>query len=971
MKKGFLLTLLMALVGIFTVQAVSVTINVDHANNVIVQTNSGYGQTLDLSDGQNSFDLTADDSPLIIKAAEGAEIVSAKQDGNDLYLSGDGFYRAGIGTVATSIEITTSGSGSGGGGDVAKNVNIGFFVSGEGMTGKPFKVYYEKGAEWVEPETSMGMSVIPEKANIKIVPELAYEIVGCSVTGSDVTIDGTWDEDGAYLFENNVPDYYRVAVEMKLKATAIRFSITVDYAQNVDCFLESQRQEGAKWQHLKLTDNAKTEFVMDASQNPLEFQPATGAEIVKLLNNGKELQPIGWEGAGGWVYEVKDGDEFVCTTKGAPTDVLIEAPEGNAPLESYFFRRADGSVEALSGMSATLTGNLGEKIMVSARPGSTLTSVIGSNGGKTDYMTYLMVVNGATEGTSAKYQIYGTRDVKAGTVALNVDDVTRVSVLQEGGRGDALTLQNGKNELKLTEFKNSLAISSTDGYQIVSVTVNGDDAVVNPNGYYLVEAKDQDYIEVKSRKNPIDATLKFNFNEGADISWLQAVSEGLPVELSNPMTVKSYTTLKFTATDGYVIEKFECPTAGVMVLNAPDPEVYEFTISTADVTEAVINVEMKEIEASEGNSIVIPNGEPLLVSFWEMNENDEWVKDLKNNGVNEVKTGNKVRVYCKDSQSEFLYVKVNGEEIEIVPNAMGKKREAYVTVTGRTVIDAKIYTPCQAYTNPTHDSKKHIVAGNVYIEVDGEKFTNVDVLEGQTIKLVAEPSKGYIFDHYEMFYTLTSPDEGIKLEGDTYTFTEADVKQNFILFKGVFNEDPENKAYVVRGTTAWLVDETGTPVTTTSGALGDVVIVLNEAGDYVSEQVVFAGETVHLGIAAKTDEIAEQYEVYGFCLLEGFPTAIIPTEYVVKAEDADGEDVIWVSGLMCKKGAGVDGVESDAASLFYDSSSMTLSSSDEIRVFNVNGQLVIYSEENEVSVAGLEEGVYVAVSGGKTIKFVK
>ncbi len=967
MKKEFLLTLLMTFVGIFTVQATSVVIDVDHANNVIVQTNSGYGQTLELQDGMNRFDLNDQtDNPILINATEGAKIESVTQDGDiNITPGGDGHYRVGFATAGTMIKIVTSGNGSGGGGgDVVKNVNISFSVSGEGITGKPFTVYYEKDSEWVKPETSYGMSVIPENANIKIVPERAFDIVGCSVPGSNVTIEGTLNDDGSYVFINNVPDYYNVKVEMKMKDSAIRFSITADYAANLSCFLENQRL--GNWEVLTVYDNVKTDFVIVAEQNPLEFMAAEGADIVKVIKNGVEQQPIGWEGAGGYVFEVQDGDEFVVTTKGAPTDILLEAAENNAPLQSYFFRRADGSVLDLSGMSATFRGNLGETIRVSARPGTELSYVIGSNGGKTNMLDNLMVVAGV-EGP-AKYQIYGTRNVNG--VVLSVDDAGRVSVVQEGGRGDALTLQNGKNEFSLADIRNALAISSTDGNQIVSVSVNGDDVVVSPNGYYLVEAEEGDWIEVKSRKNPIDVTLKYAFNEGADITWLQAVSEGQPVSLGNPMTVKSYTTLEFSAADGYVLESLSCATPGVTVLPVPDAGKYELTVATADVTEAEISVVMKEIEASEGNSIVIPNGESLFVKFWEMTPDDVFVKELDNNRVNEVKTGNLIRVYCKDSQSEFVYVKANGENVELIRNEAGLARTAYITVTGRTVIDTKIGTPCQAYTDPTRDTKKHIVSGNVYIVVDGEKYTKVNVSAGQTIKLVAEPEPGYIFDHYEMFFTATAPDNGIVIEGDTYTFSETDVQENFILFKGVFTEDWNNKVYVLRGSTAWMVDENGNPVTETSSALGNVLFV-DKDGEYVPELTAFAGETVHLEIATNSEEIYNKYEVYGFCLMAGFPTAIIPADYVVNAEDADSEDVIWISGLMRLRDTGVESVGSDEGNFFYDSSRMTVSSPEGIRIFTVNGQLVISSDESEVSVAGLENGVYVAVSGGRTIKFVK
>ena len=144
MKKSHLLTLLLTFVGIFTTQATSVAIDVDKASNVIVQTSSGYGQTLSLEDGMNRFDLDEqNDIPLLISAAQGAEIVEVTKNGTEtVSKSGDGNYRVGF-SGPTMIKITTNGSGSGGG-EISKDITMDFFASGEGVTGKPFKVYYQK-----------------------------------------------------------------------------------------------------------------------------------------------------------------------------------------------------------------------------------------------------------------------------------------------------------------------------------------------------------------------------------------------------------------------------------------------------------------------------------------------------------------------------------------------------------------------------------------------------------------------------------------------------------------------------------------------------------------------------------------------------------------------------------------------------------------------------------------------------------
>ncbi len=134
MKKHFLLSFLMTLVGIFTMQATNVIINVDKAANVIVSTNSGYGKTLDLVDGINVLDLSdADDSPLLIKAAQGAEITSVVKNESETLSPVAGEYTVRFYNVSVKIDIETTGEG--GGSDIVKDITMNFRASGEGVTG--------------------------------------------------------------------------------------------------------------------------------------------------------------------------------------------------------------------------------------------------------------------------------------------------------------------------------------------------------------------------------------------------------------------------------------------------------------------------------------------------------------------------------------------------------------------------------------------------------------------------------------------------------------------------------------------------------------------------------------------------------------------------------------------------------------------------------------------------------------------
>lgn len=118
MKKNSFLIVILLLANIFSASAkierafsadglCNVKIEVDKGSNVIVTTIAGNGTRLTLTDGVNDVQLNnEEDNPLLIEAAEGAEIVSCKVNGNDGNFSGDGKLRVGI-TEGLRIEITT------------------------------------------------------------------------------------------------------------------------------------------------------------------------------------------------------------------------------------------------------------------------------------------------------------------------------------------------------------------------------------------------------------------------------------------------------------------------------------------------------------------------------------------------------------------------------------------------------------------------------------------------------------------------------------------------------------------------------------------------------------------------------------------------------------------------------------------------------------------------------------------------
>lgn len=968
MKKSLLLTLLMALVGIFAAHADNVMINVDNAANVIVTT--GSGDPVDLIDGMNRVPLDASQNPLTIAPADGATIVSVTKNESDvLNPSGDGKYRVGIENM--KLDIVTSGGQA-----VQKDIQIGFMAMGSGIAGNPYKILYQKDNEWVAASQGSFTYTIPSGALVKIVPDKFYGVTG--VTSYINQVNGTLNADGSYTFTatdamNNDYLYVSMAPDPKAK----KFKLTIDYLDNAECLFEFQR-DGTPYQKVAPQyNNVAAEIMFEDAMNPLEIKPVEGGKIVQVLRNGEVALATGWGGSNGYVFEVEDGDEFVVSTQGPEADIALTVPDGYVDLKYFYFTKSDGTVLNVSGTSATIKGNVGEIINVSPRPGSKLSFLGRTNGGvvTNNYNNgtgTITVTKGADGENPAQIQVCGSRTVTG--VTINVDNASRVKVLQANGRGDELTLVNGDNNFILANLQNALAITTTDGNEITAVEVNGYPVTVSPDGYFKVEAAESDYITIKSRKNAIDATLKFTFSEGADASWLRATSNGLDVVVSTPMTVRSYTTLIFEAAPGYVLQGMEPVgvTPGLMVMEEVSGTArYSVRFGSADLAEATLNVTMKEMEPAEGNSIVIANGDPLFFKYWETTENrfssETFVKTLSNNTVNEVKTGNWVRVYLTDTESVFTSIKVNGQPIELAQEEGKASRTQWVQINGRTVIDPAMATPTLAYTNPTFDDVKHAQAGNVYFEVDGQKVSQTYVQAGTVLKLIAEPADGYIFKNFEL-YTVEDTDitGGTAIDGDTYTVKESDLKDNYLLFKGVFTEDENNKSYVLRGSSAWIVDADGKFDPGTSQSKGNVVFFL-EDGSNVREVIAFAGDVVKLGVGTEDPDFAANYEVAGFSLMAGFPDAVIPANYTVKAEDADTTGVIWICGMVREKGSGVDSI---VAAEGYDAAAGTFCAKGAVKIFDANGRLVAAGHDT-VSVAGLAKGIYIAVANGKTVKFAK
>lgn len=976
MRKINFMTLLVALIGLFTVNASAYTlkVEVDNASNITMAPDYGNGTPYELQSGAvTTLDIDKImDCPIVVKANPGAQITSITIDGVKKDPTANGTYSFNMYAFSgDSAEMKIETSGQGTAPKETVNVTIGAVGDGITVTGVPYTVQYQDGDNWVDPDHNGMRYDLPVGALIKITPEPTFAVDKILPYGSDVPLEITTLEDGSVTFTNNLENYSRINITLKLAPGVISFKLSVDYPGNVEAYLEYQR-DGSNWETLELNEGENT-FFIKSQANPLEIKEVTGGKILQVLRNGEVALATGWGGVNGYVFEVEDGDVFSVSTEGPEIEVTIKAnSDTDASLDAYYFRLADGTDIKLSGREANLKAHQGEYVYVSGRPGTEYTMLMGSNGAVTasDWMSWFRVTPGL-QNKPAVISLIGTRNING--VAIDVDNSARVKVTQEGGRGETLTLTDGVNNFALADLKNALAVTSTEGNQITSVTLNGDAIAANASGSYLANVEEGAYLQVKSRKNPVDTKINLSMlNENTELKWINVKVNGYEIETAATFNVKTYDVISFTAAPGYILQHVECnePTAAPTYIS--DPVEYRYYLSSADVSEINFGIVAKEMTPEDGYAIVVPEGNELLIRYWDVELVEEdgeqryaKVQTLANNTVNQVKIGDYVQVYMKDGLTKYRSIKVNGEELSA---DQLKNRAVYIEVTGRTEIKAECYAPTYVYSTNSIDDNRHVTSGIIRFEVNGEKVNDFYAEPGMTCKFIPEPADGYMFDHIEFFYPLTIDSEGIKIEGDTYTFTAEDCAYEFLLFKGVFKADDNNPVYKVCGSSAWILNDKGEFDEKTSQSIGSVYI-RDVDGSSKREYVGFAGDEVTLEIHVLDETYLDEYEVAGFALMSGFPNNVRPTKYVLSADDANTAGEIWICGMIRKKGAGVDGIASEG--FRYDHASGIIYAQEAVKVFDINGNLLIDEAAGEVSTATLGEGIYIAVSGGKTVKFVK
>ncbi len=916
MKKNFLLLLFAALLGVVSASADMVRINVDNAANVIVTTANG-ANTLTLVDGMNSFDLSTSDNPLAVQAADGAEIVEVTKNNEPVMASGYGtpVYRMAIEPMM--VNITTSGS------TVEKNYNIWFqptFLGSISVTCNGEKTviadqqYYQ----------------FPADAELVIAPEEGYEIVSVSADSATDNGNGTWTV-------KNSRDYGYV--DVKVAEKGIHFTAEVNVAANIAIIATLQEDSGsgdAVVKEIDLSGNGPYDGTAPDGTLYLNFWPAAGGTINSITRVAADGSVTALVNSAyvGWRSTVAEGDNFIFDVTGPEVELTFAGARGFSV--SDFVINTGKTKLNVTTENPTAKVRVGETIAVAGANGTTLSG--------------LYAAATTCETLFDKYGVTFAKVTGAGSVSLygmtktgmdiSVDNASAVTVTGGAGNGAAISLTTGTNTIE--SVQNPLKIAATAGYRIESVYADGVSLAPNADGTYNAELLQDGTVVIFTAELP--KPLPITFSVTGDASKLIITKDGQTVEFSEMLEIQPGTEITVGVQEGWLIKELSL-TGNESVTY--DEETGIYTFAPRHATTVIINVE--KWVAAPGNALVTFTTDMPRVSAFLYDAEGERIGSLKV-GINEVKIGSQVTVQIFGD----LYLKevlVNGKALDIAVDA----KTATFTVEGETTLEVSTYELCHISGYKTSNPDNHSFLGYIYINEVGQSSASVPA--GGSFTVLPTPERGYKFAGFSFVYPEEIKDQiGDEIK-DSYTITVPD-GVNSIIFEGKFESDNGEVVYTVRGSNCF--------VDSWENISDDYIVYINVDGALLIEYNAFEGDTVHLATTGRDASKPAKIETYCLYYHNQKP---ISADYVVNPEDANADNVIYVSAYINTQ-TGVEGVTVDGE-LSYDHASKILTAPAAVKVFSTSGRLVLTAEAGEVSLETLPAGMYIATTGSSTIKIVK
>lgn len=758
---------------------------------------------------------------------------------------------------------------------------------------------------------------VTKGTELTIAPLPGYEIYPSCMYGR-VADNG----DGTFRFVADNDD----TIWSTSSVNGIGAELNLDFADNVEVSFGS----GLDQYYLAGLSNGKNDIATDESHLPLNIAAANGASVLSVTVGGAAMNP---SHDGAWHLGLTGDDVIVVETQGRELDVTFYN-YGSVGLENFNIT-VDGRKVDASGDQFATKGHLGDEIVVAPLPGTSIDYV--SPGTPLPDGSYSIVLS------EYNNNIYISGQKETG-VTINVDDASRVVVRPLGGYADPLELANGDNKFALEDLAMPLNVNATDGNRIISVVCDGETITAGSNGSYNVSPGEGSRINITSEVIPQEISVTLNLGE----NWekVGVTLDGEPLEITSESSVVSVvpgSVFAFTPVKGY----------GLVSVLAPGNEVsgsdYGYRV-VAD-NPGLISVVCQKLTAQEGYAIVTIDSN---VQMWysELDGNGTFQRYLDTENAWEVKIGSTISVYTFTEALFFNSVTANGEPVEADPD---DRKSYHVPVSGDTeiVIDAykKILISTERVVNPDNMT----TIGELYVKDGDSKVTSYYASPGEVVEFVPEPAKGYKFDYISMIY----PEGRDEQFTTSYTVSQEDLDNyELLVFRGTYSlEDETRTLFCVEGNTTQM---------TVDGSyikMGEVW-PLDEDGNSHLNVLAYENETIDFEVITEPG--------FEFTNLSLFYDSekVLDKPYVVDSQDADSHNVISVVGIFSINSGGVTATGAgEDSGLAYHKATKELVSNQPIALYDVAGTQVGYSAEGNLRLDGYAGGVYIAVSGNRTIKF--
>ena len=957
MKRNLLMLLFAMLIGVFTTKAadVSFTVDIDNASSAeVIVGYSPFDPAITLQNGVNTVSGPSDGA-VFVKPLNGAELTVTAND-NPLNLSGGGWYNTGIkaGLVLKIVSGTEVG-----GGDEVKKINTYFNVNPAGT------VTLTTGGETFDITAST--YDLPEGEFATVAPKDGYVISSFSYY---FATDVTENPDGTWSFKPE--DYCMVTINTK--AAGIDFNVDINVADNV--FINAYDENGEDLGLVNLEGNAAP-FIGTAPKTTkvLGFTAPEGGEILSIqrIEADGTITNLSGSGQGGWRSNFAEGDVYKIEAIGPQCEITFSAWDlawNKLDLNKFVIKAGEEIIPVEGEDYPVAKVRVGDILTICGAKGYTLTNM-------SAYCGNMIVNNGPVQ--SVMITKGGSITLYAEVVTdmfIDVDNAAAVTVKGGNGNGEALTLVDGSN--KLTTVANPLRIEATEGYEIVSLTLDGETQEAL-NGYYIVALEAGSTIGITTRKLPESFPVSvFAIGDGA-IENLIIRQDGEIVDYPNELlVVKPGSQITIQAAFGYVLNNLSDPQGNSFEENE-DTHVWTVTFTK---TASLITADFKA--PAEGNAFVgFSTDNELYVAAYLYDKDGNRLSEppsLTRNQTTEVPIGSQVCVNIYGSYYDLNTVTVNGVALEFED---GTKELEYFTIEGRTVVEVTTKEIEQKVTVAGDEAIETAVGtgavlGTIYINKVGQR--SAELKGGDKFTVIPVPTKGYKFESF-IFDLRTT--EGLSdnlpvsepVDG-AYEFT-LPLNATYLFIKGVFVIDNEKPSYMVEGNN--LYDDAEDALETKLIGLIRICDPELKPADYADgshgEGLMnvfgYEGEEFELLFWQNLDEFpVDKYYLYSYCLMNK-PEVLVTTPYKVNPKDVRDNNIISISAIVKERDSSVETIAAADATLHYNHATATVTSATDVRVYTLDGKLVKQLPAGEGSLESLASGAYVIVNGKEMVKIAK